>query len=43
MACRVDYEQSLRMDTRARKSSEANESEKQEAEALSSPAALRLD
>ena len=31
------------MDTRARKSSEANESEKQEAEALSSPAALRLD
>ena len=43
MACSVDCEQSLRMDTRARKSSEANESEKQEAEALSSPSALRLD
>ena len=43
MACRVDCEQSLRMVTRARKSSDASESKNQEAEALSSPAALRLD
>ena len=49
---RVDCEQSLRMVTRARKSSEASEasqasqaseSKKQEADALSSPAAPRLD
>ena len=43
MACSVDCEQSRRMVTRAGKSNEASESKKQEAEALSSPAALRLD